>query len=550
MSIVRRGRFLLPVLFALAVGTSPAEAQRVGVNTAVNPDASGTPPGGTTRRLVLGQEVVFNEHITTMAAGQTQIQLLDESSVTVGPNSDLTIDQFVYNPNTGTGQLAMSATRGVLRFVGGKLSKNENAVTMQTPAATLAVRGGVFLANLTPTGQVEVVFLYGKGLTVTGGGVTQTIGRPGFAVTVAGRGAVPSYPVPAPPGLLAAFSAALDGRTGGTGGARTPPTDQSIAPASTVISGDIATSIQAAQQSLPVTQPTLINVASLQSNFQLNTVQAQQVIASPPQAPPAGSPAVGFATPTSLAGPIVPFFGTVSYPNSGLQNGSLTINANDLLLANPSVRVIANGQNITNSIGGSAVLSGLNAGGSNTPVSLTVAGTVNGSPTFNGVSLNAGVIATGSATVSSDGQFFTANLTAGGPFLQQFAPNAVGKAVFAVGGVPTIALPTTGVANYTGTAVGSVTPPIGNSFSATGNFSETFNFASRTGTANITNFDGANYSAPISATGSVFAGTLTGPANRSGPLAGLFFGPTAAGVGGLFSVSSPNYLAKGVVAGR
>ena len=39
--------------------------QRVGVDSAVNPDATGIAPGASPRRLVLGQEVVLNERIAT-----------------------------------------------------------------------------------------------------------------------------------------------------------------------------------------------------------------------------------------------------------------------------------------------------------------------------------------------------------------------------------------------------------------------------------------------------------------------------------------------------
>ena len=122
----------------------PAAAQqRVGSAGAVNEEATSAPPGAVARRLVVGQEVVFNERVTTGPAGQTQLLFLDESAMTVGPNSDVTIDQFVYDPNRGNGQMAMSAGRGVLRFVGGKLSKQENAVTLRTTSATIAIRGGV-----------------------------------------------------------------------------------------------------------------------------------------------------------------------------------------------------------------------------------------------------------------------------------------------------------------------------------------------------------------------------------------------------------------------
>src|SRR5439155_11111305 len=106
------------------------------------------------------------EHITTTANGQTQLLFLDESSMSIGPNSDLTIDQFVYDPRSGTGKLAMSATRGLLRYVGGKLSKQDEAVTLRTSTATLAVRGGAFIVNVQPGGRTDAAFIYGKGLTI------------------------------------------------------------------------------------------------------------------------------------------------------------------------------------------------------------------------------------------------------------------------------------------------------------------------------------------------------------------------------------------------
>ncbi len=235
MTPVARRPLRAVTLAALLLGTglagAPAVAQqRVGVSSAVNPDVTGLFPGAAPRRLVLGQEVVFNERITTGPEGQTQILFVDQSTMTVGPRSDMVIDEFVYDPNAGTGKLAASLTRGVFRFVGGKLSKQDNAVTMQTPSATIGIRGGLILVDLSPDGQLQVVFGYGAGVTVTGlNGLAQTITRPGFQVTVAGRGAAPSTPAPAPPGATAALLAQLDGRPGGNGGARTVPTDATVA---------------------------------------------------------------------------------------------------------------------------------------------------------------------------------------------------------------------------------------------------------------------------------------------------------------------------------
>jgi hypothetical protein len=80
---LRRAALAGLVLASMAGGLSAQE--RVGVNGAVNVDATGTPPGRQPRRLVIGQDVVFNEHMTTNQTGQTQLLFLDESSMTMGP---------------------------------------------------------------------------------------------------------------------------------------------------------------------------------------------------------------------------------------------------------------------------------------------------------------------------------------------------------------------------------------------------------------------------------------------------------------------------------
>src|ERR1700730_15645230 len=262
-------------LAALLVTGAPAVAEpRVREHTAVNLDATGFPPGAAPRRLVLGQEVVFNERITTGPEGQTQILFIDQSTMTVGPRSDIVVDEFVYDPNAGTGKLAASLTRGVFRFVGGKLSKQDNAVTMQTPSATIGIRGGLILVDLPPDGQLQVIFGYGAGVTVTGlNGLAQTITRPGFQVTVAGRGAAPSTPSPTPPRPAAPLLAQLDGRPGGNGGARTIPTDATVA--NSGIAAAVSTTAPAAVQ-VQAQQPPRVSNA-----FQQATTTVQVAANSP-----------------------------------------------------------------------------------------------------------------------------------------------------------------------------------------------------------------------------------------------------------------------------
>lgn len=498
---------LLPSL--LAAVAAPAAAEDVGVNSAVNTNAIGTPPGGLTRRLVVGQKVVFNEHIVTDPGGQAQILFLDQSSMTIGPDSDLMIDEFVYDPNTGTGKLAMSATKGVMRFVGGKVSKLESAVTMRTPSATIGIRGGVFIMDQKAAGPLDVVFVFGQGVTVTGTtGASQAIYRPGYSVSVAGPGAAPTPPVPAAPGQIASLLGRMDGRSGGSGGATTVPTDASVAGSgvSSTISGNVAASVQSATAYQPASpQPRPVNVSTIQQNLQINTAANQ-----------GGSPALlgATTTPTAATAQYTDGFvlvlttngvGTTAQPTfSGtLTNGQLVVSAQPPALPNS--------------------------------ISIPLpAGTA---------TLNSGQFS-GQTFLASDASVFAATLNSGGGF-----GATGGQSAFIVGGTPLVNLPTTGTGSYNGTAVGSVINGAA-SYTASGGFSASYNFGSQTGNMTISNFDNKTFGGPIAGTSGAYSATLSG-SGLTGSAGGRFFGTGASGTGGLFAVTSSTvpYLATGVYAG-
>lgn len=130
---------------ALLAGFSHAAtvqaATDVGVAAAVNPAARGAAPGVGGRTLSIGKRIFFNERITTNAGGLVNVLFIDGSSITVGPNSNVVIDKFVYNPRKDTGEMAATLTKGVMRYIGGKLSKQAGRVNFKTPMGTVGVRG-------------------------------------------------------------------------------------------------------------------------------------------------------------------------------------------------------------------------------------------------------------------------------------------------------------------------------------------------------------------------------------------------------------------------
>ncbi|WP_298822695.1 FecR domain-containing protein [uncultured Roseibium sp.] len=187
-SIAGRLTSLATALLVVGIGASSAYATEVGVAAAVNSDAFGTPPGGARSTKVLGDNVIYNEKIETSGSGLVQVLLVDGSTFTVGANSNLVIDEFVYDPNAGTGKLVSSFGKGVARFVGGKLSKKRGGVTVKTPVGTIGIRGGIANINLASNPPVFSL-LFGKDLTFTSpSGQRSRIHQAGYSMEVGAGG--------------------------------------------------------------------------------------------------------------------------------------------------------------------------------------------------------------------------------------------------------------------------------------------------------------------------------------------------------------------------
>src|SRR5690349_4902744 len=210
----------------LQASGAPAET-RVGVTGAVNPSAAGTPPGAASRQLTVGTDIEFRERVVTTTDGQAQILFLDQSSLLIGPNSTVVIDEFVYDPATNKGNIAATLTQGSFRYIGGKLSK-QGAATLNTPVATLGIRGSDITIDFDAVTRVMNV------VTTTGTASLRTATdalnlRGGFGVTVSGADSRLSVPTALTAARIATANGRFEGLSGRTAGAAKPPTDGDVA---------------------------------------------------------------------------------------------------------------------------------------------------------------------------------------------------------------------------------------------------------------------------------------------------------------------------------
>jgi len=150
-------RWLLVIIFALLTSPSYAKIgdviQQVGVTDIERKD------GSKFEKVDKNFGVESYDTVKTKN-GRTAIQFVDETRVDVTENSKLVIDEFIYDPNTSTGSLALKASFGTVRYASGQIAKNSRQnIKISTPTAVVGVRGTDFSLTVDETGNSTIILL-------------------------------------------------------------------------------------------------------------------------------------------------------------------------------------------------------------------------------------------------------------------------------------------------------------------------------------------------------------------------------------------------------
>ena len=125
-----------------------------------------------TRELKAGDKIYLNETIYAGVGAGTQILLLDQSTFTIGEDSEVVMDTFVFDPATNDGKIVASVKQGSLKVISGLISKkNPDSLTVEVPEGTLGSRGTEF-QTIVSKGKTDTLLI--------GPGKNNTLGmRPG-----------------------------------------------------------------------------------------------------------------------------------------------------------------------------------------------------------------------------------------------------------------------------------------------------------------------------------------------------------------------------------
>jgi hypothetical protein len=179
---------------AMLAGPASAEGQIGATSIVVNTVTGTLATTHESAPLRAGIDVFQNETIATADNSASRVIFQDKTELSVGPQSSVVLDRFVFDPNPSKSVVAISIARGVARFSTGFLPKPNYQIN--TPSAQIGIRGTVLTITVSSAKATTVSVESGSAF-VTGHGVTVTVNAGNS--TLVRYGMPPTPPVPSPP---------------------------------------------------------------------------------------------------------------------------------------------------------------------------------------------------------------------------------------------------------------------------------------------------------------------------------------------------------------
>jgi hypothetical protein len=97
----------------------------------------------------IGTAVRAGDTVKTEKDSSVGLMLKDESRMSLGPNSQMSLDKFGFNANTYQGNMLVSVLKGTFAMISGLVVKNNpGAALIKTPTSTAGIRGTTFVVEV------------------------------------------------------------------------------------------------------------------------------------------------------------------------------------------------------------------------------------------------------------------------------------------------------------------------------------------------------------------------------------------------------------------
>jgi hypothetical protein len=136
------------LLFLLAHVTARAEEARIGTIKTLKGTAR-VIEGSESIPAAVGTAVHQNDVVETGEDGALGLTFIDNTTLSLGPRSRITLSKVVFNPDKGDYAFVAQLAKGTFMFVSGGIAKlAPKAVEISTPTATIGIRGTRFLVKV------------------------------------------------------------------------------------------------------------------------------------------------------------------------------------------------------------------------------------------------------------------------------------------------------------------------------------------------------------------------------------------------------------------
>ncbi|MDP6351032.1 MAG: FecR domain-containing protein [Alphaproteobacteria bacterium] len=147
--------FVAGVVAGMALTGTPTRAEGIGTAISIDPFVVSSRGPGHRREIAPGDTINAGELFKTGPEGAVEMEFLDETTLRLGPDSELVLDSFVFDPAAAGGDFAVTLAVGALRLVSGNMQDEDYQV--QSSIATIGIRGTDFTVLVAVDQTTDVI---------------------------------------------------------------------------------------------------------------------------------------------------------------------------------------------------------------------------------------------------------------------------------------------------------------------------------------------------------------------------------------------------------
>jgi len=195
----------LAAFVGLLVTAGPAQGQvqaqdPVGRMADLAGDVEGTPPGGARAAMAQGDDLVLGHLVETARDAWALMRFGQHGDLRLGQETRITVDQSTVDQATGASRSTLSVLLGKIELALGSLFRGE--VTVETPTASLGIKGTVLRVRVDPSGRTLVAVLEGTVEVTSKAGVTVLVDAGTYSIVEAQAPPLPPAPFDPSAGTL------------------------------------------------------------------------------------------------------------------------------------------------------------------------------------------------------------------------------------------------------------------------------------------------------------------------------------------------------------